>query len=25
MPNPVEVQVGGAVIFVLDVEELIKL
>jgi uncharacterized protein YaaQ len=25
MPNPVEVQVGGAVVFVLDVEELIKL
>jgi uncharacterized protein YaaQ len=24
MPNPVEVQVGGAVIFVLDVERLIK-
>lgn len=25
MPNPVEVQVGGAVIFVLDVERLIKI
>lgn len=25
MPNPVEVQVGGAVIFVLDVERLIRL
>ncbi|NLG50619.1 MAG: hypothetical protein GX552_10960 [Chloroflexi bacterium] len=24
MPNPVEVQVGGAVIFVLDVERLVK-
>jgi len=24
MPNPVEVQVGGAVVFVLDVERLIK-
>jgi uncharacterized protein YaaQ len=24
MPNPVEVQVGGAVIFVLDVEKLIR-
>ena len=24
MPNPVEVQVGGAVIFVLDVEQLVK-
>ena len=25
MPNPVEVQVGGAVIFVLDVERLIRI
>ena len=25
MPNPVEVQVGGAVIFVLDVERLVRL
>ena len=25
MPNPVEVQVGGAVIFVLDVEKLVRL
>jgi len=24
MPNPVEVQVGGAVIFVLDVERMVK-
>ena len=24
MPNPVEVQVGGAVIFVLDVERLVR-